>query len=76
MKNEFANIANTPWSSLSYEEKNELLFLRQKDTLDKFQERGAISKAQYDKSLHDLIEKMGIEIHEDRVEPTRAVDSI
>lgn len=37
------------------------LFLRQKDILDKFLERGAISQAQYDKSFGDLKEKMGIE---------------
>ena len=49
------------WSSLSYEEKNRELFLRQKKTLDMFLERGAISQAQHDKSLHDLIEKMGME---------------
>ena len=30
------------------------LFFSQKDTLDKFLERGVISKAQYDKSLGDL----------------------
>ncbi len=36
------------------------LFLRQKRTLDLFLERNAISKAQYDKSLGDLIEKMGM----------------
>ena len=35
------------------------LFLKQKAVLDKFMERGAISKAQHDKSLHDLTEKMG-----------------
>ena len=52
---------NTDWSSLSYEEKNRLLFLRQKKTLDMFLERGAISQAQHDKSLHDLIEKMGVQ---------------
>ena len=46
---------------LTYEEKNRLLFLRQKKTLDMFLERGAISKAQHDKSLHDLIEKMGMQ---------------
>ena len=46
------------WSSLSYGEKNELLFLDQKRTLDLFLERGAISQAQYNKSLHDLAEKM------------------
>ena len=55
-----ANIENGDWSSLSYEEKNRLLFLRQKKTLDMFLERGAISQAQHDKSLHDLIEKMGV----------------
>ena len=49
------------WSSLSYEEKNRLLFLRQKKTLKMFLERGAISQAQHDKSLHDLIKKMGIQ---------------
>ena len=27
--------------------------------LDGFQENGAITRAQHDKSLHDLIEKMG-----------------
>ena len=50
---------NKNWSALSYEEKNHQLFLKQKDLLDGFLERGAISKAQHDKSLHDLIEKMG-----------------
>ena len=54
------NIENKDWASLTYEEKNRLLFLRQKKTLDMFLERGAISQAQYDKSLHDLIEKMGM----------------
>ena len=54
------NAENTEWSSLSYEEKNRLLFLRQKKTLDMFLDRGAISQAQHDKSLHDLIEKMGM----------------
>ena len=48
------------WLSLNHEEKNRQLFLRQKKMLDVFLERGAISQAQHDKSLHDLIEKMGI----------------
>lgn len=52
------------WSSLSYEEKNRILFQRQKKTLDMFLERGAISQAQHDKSLHDLIEKTGMDIEE------------
>ena len=55
------NIENKEWSSLTYDEKNRLLFLRQKKTLDMFLERGAISQAQHDKSLHDLIEKMGMQ---------------
>ena len=36
------NTENIEWSSLSYEEKNRQLFLRQKKTLDMFLERGAI----------------------------------
>ena len=38
------------------------LFLRQKALLDQFLSTGAISKAQYDKSLHDLAEKMNEEL--------------
>ena len=37
------------------------LYLDQKHTLDLFLERGAISQAQYDKSLGDLTEKMGMD---------------
>ena len=48
------------WELLSPEEKKRQLFFRQKNTLDLFLERNAISKAQYDKSLGDLIEKMGM----------------
>ena len=59
------NVENKEWSSLTYEEKNRLLFLRQKKTLDMFLERGAISQAQHDKSLHDLIEKMGMKAEVD-----------
>ena len=46
---------------LSPREKKEQLFLNQKRTLDLFLERGAISKAQYDKSLGDLVRLMGME---------------
>jgi len=49
---------NQAWQKMSYQEKTHQLFLKQKDILDKFMERGAISQAQHDKSLHDLIEKM------------------
>ncbi len=52
------NIENVGWDLLSYEEKNRLLFHQQKKTLDMFLKRQAISQDQYDKSLHDLIEKM------------------
>ena len=48
------------WQGLSYEEKNRLLFERQKALLDRFLATGAISQAQHDKSLHDLIEKTGM----------------
>ncbi len=39
----------------------QLLFERQKQLLDTFLEHGAISKAQYNKSLGDLKEKMGMD---------------
>ena len=42
------------WMALSYEEKNHQLYLKQKQTLAMFLERGAISREQHDKSLHDL----------------------
>ena len=48
------------WESLSPEEKRIQLYLNQKQTLDLFLERGAISKAQYDKSFSDLTVKMGM----------------
>lgn len=49
------------YSEMTPEEKKKDLFLRQKRTMDLFLERNAISKAQYDKSLGDLIVKMGME---------------
>ena len=57
-------IGDADWSSLSYEEKNKVLFLSQKRTLDQFLERGAISQEQHDKSLHDLTEKFEMKISE------------
>ena len=47
--------------SMSAEEKKRELYLRQKHLLDTFLEHGAISRAQYEKSLGDLTEKMGME---------------
>lgn len=52
--------AGKAWEDMNSQEKKKALFFRQKDTLDKFLERHAISQAQYDKSLHDLIVKMKI----------------
>ena len=43
------------------DEKRKALFIEQKKTLDTFLERGAISRAQYDKSYGDLIKLMGME---------------
>ena len=53
------------WETLSPEEKRRGLFQKQKALLDTFLEHGAISKAQYEKSLHDLSEKMGFETERD-----------
>ena len=50
------------WASLTPEEKKQQLFLNQKQTLDLFLERGTINQAQYDKSLGDLREKMGVKV--------------
>ncbi len=50
------------WEKLSPEEKKKQLFLKQKNLLDTFLERNAISQAQYDKSLGDLRDKMDINI--------------
>lgn len=49
------------WEQLSPEKKKEELYLRQVRLLQTFLEHGAISQAQYDKSVHDLTEKMGMQ---------------
>ena len=49
-----------PWEEMTHEEKNRELFFRQKRILDQFLEHGAISREQYEKSLGDLTEKMGM----------------
>ena len=53
------------WEKLTPEEKKKQLFFRQKKLLDTFLERNAISKAQYDKSLGDLQDKMNMHGIED-----------
>ncbi len=52
---------NKPYSEMTLEEKKIDLYLRQKKTLEDFLERNAISKEQFEKSLGDLTEKMGME---------------
>jgi hypothetical protein len=68
----FRVVRMIPWSSTngpretsqtsrpSADEKKLALFRQQKALLDTFLSSGAISQAQYDKSLSGLIEKMGI----------------
>ena len=46
------------WDQLSYQEKNHQLYIRQKDMLALFLQKRAISQEQFEKSLHDLTEKM------------------
>lgn len=48
------------WERLSPEQKKIQLYLNQKKTLEAFLECGAISKAQFDKSLGDLTVMMGM----------------
>ena len=50
------------WAQLSPKEKKKQLYLKQVETLNGFLERNAISKEQYEKSLHDLTEKMGMSV--------------
>lgn len=57
--------------ALSGDEKSrkQRLFLQQKETMEIFLRNGAITKAQYQKSLNDLIVKMGIEDSDDGNSP-------
>lgn len=47
------------WDGLTPEQKKRQLYETQVAMLQGFLERNAISKAQYEKSLHDLTVKMG-----------------
>ena len=49
------------WEQLNPAEKKIQLYLKQKNILDLFLERNAISQTQYDRSLNDLTEKMGMQ---------------
>ena len=50
-----------PYDNLSPEQKKQLLFEKQRNLLNTFLNRNAITKEQYDKSLGDLKVKMGME---------------
>jgi hypothetical protein len=52
-------VEQSEWEKLPPNKKKRKLYLKQKNMLDMFLERGAISQAQHDKSLGDLTLKMG-----------------
>lgn len=54
------NMITKTWEEMTPEEKKIQLYIKQKNTLDSFLARNAISQARYDKSLGDLTEKMGM----------------
>ena len=54
--------ADVVWDRMTYAEKNHQLYLKQKELLEQFLKRGAITQKQHDKSLHDLSAKMGEKI--------------
>ena len=51
----------TDWEQMTPEQKKKQLYCKQKELLDTFLSHHAISQAQYDKSLGDLTEKMGLQ---------------
>lgn len=57
---EFSADGHKEWDTLSHDKQKRELFLKQKQTLDLFLERKAIGQGQYDKSLGDLRDKMGM----------------
>lgn len=49
------------WVLLSPEEKKQELYRRQKELLDRFLERRAITLEQYNKGLSEMNKKMGVQ---------------
>ena len=47
------------WESMSPEEKRRQLYLRQKETLEAFLVRHAISQAQYDRGVQEMSKALG-----------------
>ena len=54
-------INQAKWETLSHDEKNRQLFLKQKARLEQFLEKGAITQEQFDKSYGDMKKKMGFD---------------
>lgn len=54
------NMQEQQWDKLSYAEKNQILFKKQKAMLKTFLKKNAISKEQYEQSLNGLIEKIDL----------------
>ena len=50
-------------ASRTPEEQKKELFLKQKELLNTFLAQHAITQQQYDKSLHDMMDKMGMGSH-------------
>ncbi len=51
-------IENPTWDAMSFQEKNRQLFLQQKNMLDMFFEKGAISREQHDLNVRFLTVRM------------------
>ena len=54
-------IGQAKWETLTHEEKNRQLFLKQKAMLEQFLSNGAITREQFDKSYGDMKKKMGFD---------------
>ncbi len=54
-------IESDSWAELNPAEQKRKLFLKQKAMLEQFLEKGAISRAQFEKSFGDLKQKMGFD---------------
>lgn len=55
---ETRSIGQTEWASLSPDEKQKLLFMKQKKMLDTFREKNATSQEQYEDGVRYLKERM------------------
>lgn len=56
-------VLDKDYSALTPEEKKLRLYLEQKRTLEDLRARNAITQEQFEKSFHDMTEKMGMQLH-------------